>query len=198
MLDDVYLPMSRILPEGSLGTANIVHWTPTIGALLRSTVQDFSDEQLESDYTYVQLRCGTELVMSDTPMERATNFEAVARAHGDVLVTGLGLGLVVAPMLCNPDVETVTVVEKRLEVIELVGSKLRRFLDPVWHKLVLVCADAFIYWTPKTYDVIYHDIWSSIKKENLEEIEQLKARYALTNTHRSWQGAWVEDRLTKT
>lgn len=43
---------------------------------------------------YVKLSVGGTLMMSDTPMERRTNMEFIDKAKGDVMIAGLGIGLI--------------------------------------------------------------------------------------------------------
>jgi len=43
---------------------------------------------------YIRLRHGIEVVMSDTDMEKRTNARFVANAHGNVLIGGLGIGMI--------------------------------------------------------------------------------------------------------
>lgn len=91
---------------------------------------------------YVRLRCGGEVVMSDTPMERRTNSEFVMNAHGDVLVGGLGIGLVLMAIQDKENVNNITVIEKNQEVIDIVASQL-----PLNKKVTIVCGDVFK-WKP--------------------------------------------------
>ena len=60
-----------------------------------------------------------DVIMSDTPNERLWNREAVRRAHGHVLIAGLGIGMILPPILIKPEVKRVVIVEKELEVIDL-------------------------------------------------------------------------------
>ncbi len=107
--------------------------------------------------TYTRLMRGTTLVMSDTPAERRDHSYAIRMAKGDVLVNGLGLGLVATAMLAKPEVTSVTVVEKSADVIALVAPH----LDP---RLAIIEADALAWTPPKkaNYGAAWHDIWDDI------------------------------------
>src|SRR5689334_19270852 len=61
-----------------------------------------------------------EVVMEDTPFELQTHLGFVMRAHGRVLVTGLGLGCVVRGLLANKNVKDVVCIENSKNVLELV------------------------------------------------------------------------------
>ena len=86
---------------------------------------------------YTKLFVNDTIMMSDTPMERRTNSGFVSHAHGRVLVAGLGIGLILEAILDKPEVETVTVIEKYQDVVDLVApSLLDRFAD----KLTVITA----------------------------------------------------------
>lgn len=48
-----------------------------------------------SEGEYVKLYVNGRLYMSDTDMERSSNLPFVQHAHGDVMVAGLGIGLII-------------------------------------------------------------------------------------------------------
>lgn len=126
--------------------------------------------------TYVRLLCKGECVMSDTDMEKRTNADFCLNAHGDVLIGGLGIGMIILAIQDKPEVNSVTVVEKNQEVIDMIATQLN-FNE----KVNIVCADVFE-WKPEKgikYDVSYMDIWNYINKDVYEkEMKPLKRRYA--------------------
>lgn len=69
---------------------------------------------------------GLGIWMSDTPPELVAMHAFAQRARGDVLVGGLGLGIVVRYLAMNPRVRSVTVVERERDVLDLIGPGLRR------------------------------------------------------------------------
>ena len=124
--------------------------------------------------TYKRLRIDGETVMSNTPMEIRTNRQAFFKAKGQVLINGLGLGMLVEKMLTKPDVEHITVIEKNPAVIALVG--------PVFEgndRVTIIEADAFEYQPPKgvKYQLVFHDIWTFIVSDNLPEMHKLQRKY---------------------
>lgn len=125
-------------------------------------------------------------MMSDTDAERRSNYEVVRRATGDVLVAGLGLGMIFHPILAKPEVRSVTVVEKFADVVALVEPT----LSPV--KLRVVVADIFA-WKPPTgvkWDAIYFDIWPDICVDNLKEMATLHRRFSRRLNPSGWMGSW--------
>src|SRR5699024_7034403 len=92
---------------------------------------------------YVSLKHRGKILMSDTPMERRTNRQFVWNAHGDVLIGGLGLGMIVVAIQDNPEVKSITVLEKSGEVISLITEQIS-FPE----KVKIIQADVFT-WKPE-------------------------------------------------
>ena len=163
----MYKDMTEILKDGKVGDFRLEHY-----------------EIKENDFyamvrigipigRYVRLMCGSECVMSDTPMEKRTNREFVANAHGNVLIGGLGIGLILLAIQDKEDVKQITVVEKNKEVIELVENQL-----PLNSKVHIVNDDVFEYKPLFKYNTIYMDIWNYINKDVYnEQMKPLISRY---------------------
>jgi len=130
-------------------------------------------------------------VMSDTWNELVTNADFVNHAHGDVLIGGLGIGLVVLAIQDKKEVKSITVVEKHREVIDLLLPRL-----PVNSKVKIISADVFE-WIPKQrYNVIYLDIWNYVRGKYYKEIKVLYKKYRKFLKHddpRRWIGFWREE-----
>lgn len=182
--------MKHRIPEGRIGVAQVVHYEVSRDdermALLR-----FERIPVGS---YTKLRVHGELVMSDTPMELRTNQPFLSRANGRVLIAGLGLGMIVTEVIERPCVESILVVEKHQDVVDLV-------LPSIAHpKLSVVVAD-ILEWRPsrgELYDTIYFDIWPGICSENLSDIRKLHrafSRYRNRENPRSWIGSWSQREL---
>lgn len=125
---------------------------------------------------YTRLRYKGEVVMSDTQMEKSTNSFVMNYAHGDVLIGGLGIGMILLEIDKNPSVTSITVIEKYADVIELVGSQL-----PLSDKVTIINADVFEWKPPKgtRYDCIYMDIWNYINEDVYqEEMKPLKRKFS--------------------
>jgi hypothetical protein len=133
-------------------------------------------------------------MMSDTAYEQRTNREFVRAAKGHVLVAGLGIGMILVPVLQNPDVTSVTVVEKYQDVVDLVGPSLEKFSGG---KLKIVCADIFT-WKPEKgtrYDTLYFDIWPTVTTDNLKEMATLHRRFGRHKAAGAWMDSWERDLL---
>lgn len=138
---------------------------------------------------YTRLHIDGELMMSDTPAERRDHLEFIMEARGDVLITGLGIGMASNAAARKSCVNSVTVIEKNATLIELVA--------PFAHEKVrVVHADALEY-RPRPgerYDCVWHDIWPSISTDNGPEITILKKRWA---RRCSWQSVWGWHEITR-
>lgn len=110
---------------------------------------------------YVRLLINGRTIMSNTPMEYLTNLEFIQNCYGDILVAGLGMGMVLMEIVDKPDVRSVTVIEKNQDVIDLVQPQL-----PLSGKVRIINADIYNFSTPKMFDYIYFDIWWSIAPES--------------------------------
>ena len=194
----MFQKMCDVVPEGQDGNARVQHFTVSEKdhqlTVMRSM---FSRDLPVSPGTYVRLYVGGCLMMSDTQMEKSTNYEVVRRARGDVFIAGLGIGLILAPILANPEVTSVTVVEKYPEVIRLVEPALRKL--PGGEKLKVIEADILEWKPPKgqTWDVIYFDIWPNICVDNLDEMATLHRRFGRRKNPGGWMDSWQKRELQR-
>ena len=162
----MYLDMSEILKDGKVGDFELSHYE--IGendwyAMLHGIPSG----------KFVRLIHRGEVVMSNTDMEKRTNSSFVINAHGNVLVGGLGIGLILLAIQDKEEVKQITVVEKNKEVIELVGSQL-----PLNPKVHIVHDDVFEYKPLFKYNTICMDIWNYINSDVYQrEMKPLISRY---------------------
>ncbi|MFQ5524660.1 MAG: hypothetical protein ACE5GX_00230 [Thermoanaerobaculia bacterium] len=141
---------------------------------------------------YTRLRQGGTVFMTDLYDEWYTQLDGIREARrrgGEILVTGLGLGVVAESILAGHDskVELVTVVEYSADVIRLVAPHLREKLGP---RLEIVQAGAYE-WLPPAgshYTVGWHDIWDNpLDPDCLAEMDALESRYS---PFCDWQSSW--------
>jgi hypothetical protein len=199
-LPEGLVPMRDILPEGRSGNVVVNHYEVTeLGALVHNLnhIENGSPQMCISTGRYVRLYVGKELMMSDAPYEAQSNRDLIEGARGKVLIAGLGMGMVLVPILRNPKVSVVTVVEKSKHVIKLVKEPLLKngpFTENEKMKLVVVQGDINSF-TPKanSYDFIYFDIWPTISSRNLPEIDSLKRRFKKSLCKGGEMKVWVED-----
>lgn len=182
--------MTEIIPEGEKGGAKIEHFEVPDDPI-RTLRAMFSDPMhFIPTGKYVRLIVDGQLMMTNTLFERATAYPFLKRARGDILITGLGIGMILLPLLMNHRYTSITIVEKSQDVIDLVGPRFN------WPKVEIICADAFD-WHPngKRFDTIWHDIWPTISEESLPEITKLKRRYGQWLKKGGWQGAWAQEKI---
>lgn len=152
---------------------------------------------LKSDFDYINLiKKGEGVMMSDTPMERNSNRYFLQKANGDVLIFGLGLGLIVFPLINDELVKSITVVELYQDLIDLVEPKIKDMDTD--GKVKIIKGDAFTHELPKgqLFDTIYFDIWLDINPEDYNEHKKLKNRYRkhLNKVNPSFfMDAWLSD-----
>ena len=96
--------------------------------------------------------------MSDAPFEQESILPAVEMAKGEVLMCGLGIGLLPTLIKNKKSVKIIDIVEINKEVIDLVFDQIKT------PKMSIIHADAWKYLaeTEKKYDFIHVDIWGSI------------------------------------
>lgn len=183
--------VATYLPEGKKGVAKIDHFeikesTQQLRALI-------GKEPFITPGKYARLLIHGDTMMSDTDFEWNTNQTLLMAAKGDVLIAGLGIGLVLPPILDNPKVKSVTVVEKYQDVIDLVGPS---YVNP---RLRIVCADIFK-WKPRkgqTFNALYFDIWSGVCTDNLKQMDLLRDRFKPFKKRGGWLGCWRENHLRR-
>lgn len=192
-----FVDMHTLIPEGEVGTARTSYIQLSKEDVfidnLHNIFNGFSQGVVEPG-KYTRLHVNGTLYMSDTPMERQSNSWFVSRANGRVLIAGLGIGLVLPPILAKENVSEVVIVERSQDVIDLISP---HFDSP---KLKIIQADVFE-WKPakgEKFDTIYFDIWPDVCTDNLEQIAKLHQRFKFyvnrTNSE-AFMDSWQRDFL---
>ena len=137
---------------------------------------------------YTKLMRKGSVIMSDTPSEIGDHLYFIHKATGNVLINGLGLGWVIEALFHKKDVETITVIEKSEDVINLAADHYKNKC-PKNKKILIIHADAIEYKSKKgeRYGAVWHDIWDNICADNLEEMKILHRKYGRRT---DWQGSW--------
>lgn len=177
------------VPEGKSGDWEVAKFTVTEDDHLYLHYASQGRPVPAGTYTGLMKKGEFDPIMSDTPAEIEDHLDFIYRATGQVLLNGLGLGIVLKAILSKPEVIHVDVVELEQDVINLVWPTYQDSNRATIHH-----ADAFTIQWPKDkhWDCAWHDIWPSICTDNLPEIAKLKHKYA----HKvKYQKAWVEDLL---
>lgn len=136
---------------------------------------------------YKKLTHNGSIVMSNTPAELRDHSYFVYKAKGKVLINGLGLGCCLAEILEKKEVVSATVIEKSMNVINLVAP----FFESD-SRVEIIHADAFEWKPPKGihYNAVWHDIWNNICEDNLLEMTRLHRKYGKRT---DWQGSWAKE-----
>jgi hypothetical protein len=135
--------------------------------------------------TYTGLYRNGRLWMSDTPDEQNDHMAFVRHVNWEhderVLVSGLGLGMVIAALAVIPSVQHVTVIELDADVIALVGPHVLKLYAEAGKTLEIVQGDATdpkALFAPGTHwDAAWHDIFEHISEDNLPVMSQMARRY---------------------
>lgn len=122
---------------------------------------------------------GEGVMMSTHQSETMTNQDFINQAYGDVIIFGLGLGMILFPLLDDKDVKSITVVEMDHGVIDIVEGVVKAYDQD--NKLTIISGDAFEYSEQldinKKFDTIYFDIWIKIDEKAFAEMETLHDAY---------------------
>jgi spermidine synthase len=199
MSNTTFRPMHEVVPEGSQGVAAIRHFTVSKADSQFTAIRAFQhpDAYVPAG-NYCELRVHGGIMMTDTSMEKRSNYEIVRFAQGDVFIAGIGIGMILLPILEKPEVTSVTVIEKYPEVVALVEEHIRKAAGENASKLKVIVGDVFEYKPAKgeKYDTIYFDIWPDICTDNLEDMTKLHRKFARAKKDPgSYMESWMRKRL---
>lgn len=166
-----------IVPEGKEGKFEIKHVHHKAGETLEiinmrmAIMAGLRPAKIRLEYPWTEIRLiehkegvSTGVWMSTHPIETYSQLYPVLKAHGDVLVGGLGLGYVVQGMLQNKAVKSITVVEKQEAVLDLVCGTLEELAKGTGIEVSLIHGDIKKHLKAKNcpvYDFIYLDTWAA-------------------------------------
>ena len=125
-------------------------------------------------FSYLALCEGNNVWMSLNPNEIETMKPYIAKAKGNVLVLGLGMGYVPFHLTNKSDVKSITIVEKDQDIINLFNKLLLPKFNNQ-NKIKIVKDDA-IYFVSNNhkYDYIFADLWHN-PEDGLSLFLKLKA-----------------------
>lgn len=209
--DKRFVPMHKILPAKKEGIVEISQFEINTACSEMTKLRAlFNPDTRWYEYVspgkYTRLTINDTLFMTDTGHERFSSLPLLDNARGNVLVSGLGLGMVLIPLLDNPDVETVTIVENNVDVVKAVLTPLANFISKRYgvktrSRNVSVSLGDVWTWNPyketvkegMKFDTIFHDIWATFGPELLPEFRKLKRRYRKWLAKDGWMGCWAEE-----
>jgi Tfp pilus assembly protein PilF len=184
MKDSLFPRIAELIKPTKVGCIEIEHYTITRSDVLCELVRGGPCEE----ETMAVLRVNGKAMMCDNLHERLSNQDIVEQARGRVLIAGLGLGMILHPIIKNDAVSSVTIVEKEKDVITAITPIL-----PKSSKLQVVCGDIFT-WKPEDsarYDCIYFDIWTNGEYDGDLERQQLLSKFEKYRAKGGWISAWI-------
>ena len=190
--------MHTVLPQADVGDFRISHFEVTADAIdkwreyFTRTGNLTGLKQYESlqPGIYVRLTSSYTGWMDDSHYERQTNEAFLQAAFGDVLIAGLGLGMLPTALLRDPSIRSVTVLEIQPEIIDLVHPHIR---DP---RLTVLRVDATRPpFRGRHFDSIYLDIWPDINGRNWPPMKALLDDYRAYARDGGIVMAWLEDEV---
>lgn len=113
------------------------------------------------------------VVMTNMPAEGLDLRPFIEKAFGNVLIFGLGLGLVVQALSEKENVDSIMVIEIDTELIDFVGA----YYTTLSPKVKVVQGDALTYYDDNSYNAIFFDIWDNIDEGNLDQMKFLKRKW---------------------
>ena len=136
---------------------------------------------------YKRLLRNKQVVMSNTPDEIRDFRYFLNQAEGNILINGLGIGVLVKALIQKENVQAITIIENSKDVIRLSGPTYSS--NP---KVTIIHADCFTWQSPKgkRYNAVWHDIWDTISSDNLEEMKKLHRKYG---RKADYQESWCRD-----
>lgn len=202
-----YIDLHTIYPEERIESETYYIDTTILSVdevrwqLIRNRDSYWMVRGLKPDFKYKRLVLkGKGIMMSDTPMERNTNYEFLHKANGDVIIFGLGLGLIILPLLADQNIKSIRVVELDQSLINLVTPILKQHDKE--NKLTVVQGDCFTYVPEKDrkFDTVYFDIWLSITDDNYEEQKKLERgfrKFLNKDNPNSYMDSWMKSYYQK-
>ena len=169
MRSDPYLKNVKV-PTVKVGNYTLTTAAYEPGELLEYDMPDFTKDPIEHRIGYFDERVefpgiyeGVVPWMSVCPSEINSMARHIRRAHGRVLVLGLGLGYYPYMAMLRPEVESIDIVECEPEIIKIFSENLLPQF-PRRDKIRVIQADAFSYiggLTGDEYDFCFADIWQN-------------------------------------
>ena len=155
----VFPRMADKLPAGVSGEARVEHFEigdmEVMQAWMANRDGGGAYPLVLTKGRHARLWVGEEMMMSDAESERVTCLPLIEHARGDVLIAGLGLGMVLWPLVRKRSVRSVTVLERYPSVVALVGPHVPRS-----RKLTIETVDVFDFEPMgQQWSTIFFDVW---------------------------------------
>ena len=160
---------------------------------LSNHIEQTSIGYFDEEYKYIALSSNDDIWMLITPHEINTMKDAVNKAYGNVVTFGLGLGYFAYMCSIKDNVESVTIIEKDKNIIELFNKHILpqfKYKD----KIIIVESDAIEYLKRKSfdYDYAFVDLWRDI--DDGLPLYVLTNKLALRHPKTTFD-YWIEDSM---
>jgi hypothetical protein len=194
--------MTVDVPEGELSGFRVSRFTIERDDL--QNMRNAMDGRGTPPGTYTRLsqqlpNGGWRTWMSDTHAEQRDHFEAayqISSRGGQVLLGGLGLGMVLNVALHTEGVTHVDVVEIESAVIDLVGPHYQKIAADRGVSLVIHHGDMLKIKWPRgiRWDVAWFDIWGDLNGTERADMTKLRRSYGQRTGWNDCWGRWLLDR----
>jgi hypothetical protein len=164
------------IPKGESGLFKIEHYDTIDGEASWLNYANYRNIP-DGTYTILFRRFGAVSwlnIMQDTEQEYNEHDWLMSRMSGDILLAGLGIGMIHIPLLESDDVTSVTIVEKEQDVIDLVWEHCAKD-----DRFTLIHDDIDT-WTPpegNQYDVGWFDTWLTHEESIDDYITRIQDKY---------------------
>lgn len=165
--------------------------------MIKNNWNDYRNEKYLSsltigkEYVFLFDKSIGKTMMSNHEFETLTNQKFLDNAKGDILIFGLGIGLIVFPLLNENDVNSITIVEIDSGLIDEVFPIIIKN-DPK-SKVNVYLSNAFEFETDMMFDTIYFDIWSDINQQSFSEMKFLSERFIKNLKPGGWMDSWCSE-----
>jgi hypothetical protein len=187
------------LPEGKSGTWEIKRFEVKKEDLVRQLFSMANSGRYVPEGVYTGLfrkdddnRYTT--IMSDTPDEINDHWQPINKAEGDVLIAGLGLGVVLNALAKKKEVNHITIVELSTDVLTLVK---KHYEVKYPGKITFIQADILTWKPPQDihWNYAWFDIWDNLSIDNLPEMAKLHRKFTrFVDAYGSWGQKYLQSR----
>ena len=193
-----YINLTKIYPS-QLKFGNYIVQQVLVNNYIHDKVLNFYNysDNLEKERIVFLLNKSNECIMSSNLFERLTNQNFIDTAKGDVIIFGLGLGLIIFPLLEDDEVTSITVIDKSVDIIDNIGPIIKKY--DVNDKLTIINGDVFTYYqqlNDAKFDVAYFDYWNIVDSTIYNDMETLKELYKNNIKETGQIMYWYEDLFT--
>ena len=193
-----YINLTKIYPS-QLKFGNYIVQQVLVNNYIHDKVLNFYNysDNLEKERIVFLLNKSNECIMSSNLFERLTNQNFIDTAKGDVIIFGLGLGLIIFPLLEDDEVTSITVIDKSVDIIDNIGPIIKKY--DVNDKLTIINGDVFTYYqqlNDAKFDVAYFDYWNIVDSTIYNDMETLKELYKNNIKETGQIMYWCEDLFT--